>query len=215
METGLKLRIITPREEARLSVAGCVNLLDHDMDAALVVDVGGGSTELSWIDLGRLTIDPDRRPPHPERLPIEAWLSIPVGVVSLAERFPEDRTDPEQWFRRMVEAVKAELSAFTRADFLKPVFQAGRAHLVGTSGAITSLAGLHLKLARYERMRVDGLWMTRGECEAAAEGLLRLDAGQRAAQPCIGPDRADLVLARSCGRASGCGWPTGACARAC
>lgn len=198
-ETGLHLSVISPKEEARLSVAGCVTLLDRSADAALVVDVGGGSTELSWIDLGRLSLDPDRRPPHPQRLPIEAWLSIPTGVVTLADRFPEPPDDVagrrEAWFRVMVEAVKAELAAFDRADALRPVFEAGRAQLIGTSGAITSLAGLHLGLPRYERARVDGLWMTRADCEAAAGRLMQMDAGERALQPCIGPDRADLVLA--------------------
>ena len=194
-ETGLKLDIITPREEARLSVAGCVTLLDQTAEAALVVDVGGGSTELSWVDLRELKLDPSRRPPHPERLPIKAWLSIPVGVVTLADRFPEDRQLRRQWFREMTEAVKAEIEGFTRADELRPLFEAGRAHLIGTSGAITSLAGLHLELPRYERARVDGLWMTRDQCEAAAERLMQLEPAERAAQPCIGPDRADLVLA--------------------
>jgi exopolyphosphatase/guanosine-5'-triphosphate,3'-diphosphate pyrophosphatase len=194
-ETGLRLRIITPQEEARLSVAGCVSLLDRQADAALVVDVGGGSTELSWVDLGQLKIDPDRRPPHPARLPIRAWLSIPLGVVTLADEFPEGSTPRSEWFRTMVEAVKAKIAPFTRADGLKTTFESGRAHLIGTSGAITSLAGLHLGLARYERARVDGLWMTREECEAAAGRLMELDAKGRAAEPCIGPDRADLVLA--------------------
>ena len=194
-ETGLRLAIISPREEARLSVAGCVNLLDRETAAALVVDVGGGSTELSWIDLSQLKLDPDRRPPHPARLPIRAWLSIPVGVVTLADRFPEGAGPREAWFRAMVEAVKGEIAPFDRADDMKPVFAAGRAHLIGTSGAITSLAGLHLGLERYERSRVDGLWMTRGECEAAAGRLMQMDARGRAAQPCIGPDRSDLVLA--------------------
>ena len=195
VETGLHLHVITPREEARLSVAGCVNLLDRGCEAALVVDVGGGSTELSWVDLSELKLDPDRRPPHPERLPIKAWLSIPIGVVTLAERFPEDRDGRQEWFRAMVEAVKAEIAPFRRADDLRPVFDADRAHLIGTSGAITSLAGLHLDLPRYERSRVDGLWMTRRDCEVAAERLIALTAGERAEQPCIGPDRADLVLA--------------------
>ena len=194
-ETGLRLAIISPREEARLSVAGCVNLLDRDTTAALVLDVGGGSTELSWIDLSQLRLDPDRRPPHPASLPIRAWLSVPIGVVTLADRFPEGPTGRGQWFRAMVEAVKAQVASFDRADELKPVFQAGDAHLIGTSGAITSLAGLHLGLERYDRSKVDGLWMTRTDCEAAAERLMLMDAPERAAQPCIGPDRADLVLA--------------------
>ncbi len=194
-ETGLKLHIITPQEEARLSVAGCVSLLDREAQAALVVDVGGGSTELSWVDLSELRFDPDRRPPHPARLPIKAWMSIPIGVVSLADKFPEDVDQRQAWFRAMVEEVKSRIAAFHGADALKPVFEAGRAHLIGTSGAITSLAGLHLGLPRYERSLVDGLWMTRQDCEAAAEQLIHLSPKERAAKPCIGPDRADLVLA--------------------
>jgi exopolyphosphatase/guanosine-5'-triphosphate,3'-diphosphate pyrophosphatase len=186
-ETGVRLQIIPPQEEARLSVTGCLNLLDRRMDAALVVDVGGGSTELSWVDL--TDAPPSGMPP------IRAWLSVPIGVVTLAERFPEGETATEGWFRSMVETVKAEIAAFRRADPMKPVFEADRAHLVGTSGAITSLAGMHLDLPRYDRNRVDGIWMSRDECDAAAGRLLRLNARERADQPCIGPDRADLVLA--------------------
>jgi len=186
-ETGVKLQIISPQEEARLSVTGCLNLLDNRHEAALVVDVGGGSTELSWVDLKGVA--PGAAPP------VRAWLSVPIGVVTLAERFPEGEVATEGWFRQMVEHVKAEIFAFKRADPLKPIFDADRAHLVGTSGAITSLAGMHLRLPRYDRNQVDGIWMSRGECEAAAGGLLALNSAERAAQPCIGPDRADLVLA--------------------
>jgi exopolyphosphatase/guanosine-5'-triphosphate,3'-diphosphate pyrophosphatase len=186
-ETGLRLQIIPPQEEARLSVAGCLNLIDRTSDAALVVDVGGGSTELSWVDL--------RGAPPTGQPPLKAWLSIPIGVVTLAERFPEGATATEAWFRAMVDTVRAEIAAFERAEPLREVFEADRGHLIGTSGAITSLAGLHLELPRYDRNQVDGIWMTRGECEAAADRLLALTTVERARQPCIGPDRADLVLA--------------------
>ena len=186
-ETGLKLQVISPREEARLSVAGCRNLLDYSAEVALVLDVGGGSTELSWVDLRGA--DPEAMPP------VRAWLSIPLGVVSLAEHFPEKRPGDEGWYRAMVDHVRAELDAFRHADALRPVFDEGRAHLVGTSGAITSLAGLHLGLRRYDRSKVDGLWLEEGDCSAAARRLLALDPQARAAEPCIGPDRADLVLA--------------------
>jgi exopolyphosphatase/guanosine-5'-triphosphate,3'-diphosphate pyrophosphatase len=186
-ETGLKLQIISPQEEARLSVAGCLNLIDRTADAALVVDVGGGSTELSWVEL--------KGAPPTGTPPMRAWLSIPMGVVTLAERFPEGEQGTEDWFRQMVDTVKAEIGAFRRADPMRPVFDADRAHLIGTSGAITSLAGLHLDLPRYDRSRVDGIWMTRAECDAAAARLLQLSPKGRAEQPCIGPDRADLVLA--------------------
>ena len=192
-QTGLRLSIISPQEEARLSVIGCLNLLDLGARAALVVDVGGGSTEMSWVDL--TGPGPDAARVAPWRPPIKAWLSIPIGVVTLAERFPEGAIDGDIWFRAMVEAMKTEIARFTGAEEYRAVFAAGLAHLVGTSGAITSLAGLHLGLARYDRSRVDGLWMTRAECDAVTRRLAALTVGERAAQPCIGPDRADLVMA--------------------
>jgi len=186
--TGIALSIISPHEEAQLSVAGCSNLIDAESDAALVLDVGGGSTELAWLDLR--TWRPDRGLP-----PIAAWLSIPIGVVTLAERFPEGETASDGWYRAMVEAVKAPIASFAAAEPLRDLFNAGSSHLIGTSGAITSLAGLHLRLPRYERSKVDGLWMTRTECEDVRARLTALTTRERAAQPCIGPDRADLVLA--------------------
>jgi len=186
-EAGIALEVISPQEEARLSVAGCVNLIDREARAALILDVGGGSTELSWLDLTKARGD---GPP-----PILAWLSIPIGVVTLAERFPEARPGEAAWYREMVESMKTPIVAFERANGLKGAFDAGEAHLIGTSGAITSLAGIHLNLHRYDRNRVDGLWMTPAECEATAERLLAQAPAERAKQPCVGPDRADLVLA--------------------
>ncbi|MGR4864632.1 Ppx/GppA phosphatase family protein [Caulobacter sp. LARHSG274] len=194
-ETGLRLQIITPKEEAQLSVAGCMSLFDREAEAALVVDVGGGSTELSWVDLKGGGLDAKPRQFAAWRLPIKAWLSIPIGVVTLAERFPEGERVEEGWFRAMVDDVKARIEAFPHAEPMRGLFESGRAHMVGTSGAITSLAGLHLGLPRYDRNVVDGLWMHRSECEAAADRLLALNARERALEPCIGADRADLVLA--------------------
>jgi len=192
-ETGVKLQVISPKEEARLSVAGCLGLLDRKADAALVLDVGGGSTELSWVDLRDVAVDGPRL--SADRLPIKAWVSTPVGVVTLAERFPEPDPPTEAWFRDMVEHVKGHLCAFTSAEEFRDIFAEGRAHLIGTSGAITSLAGLHLGLRRYERAKVDGLWLERKDCEKATDRLMALGAKARAGEPCIGPDRADLVLA--------------------
>ena len=195
-ETGLKLEVITPKQEAQLSVAGCLNLFDRDgADAALVIDVGGGSTELSWVDLTDVGLDGQAGRFEPHRLPIRAWLSMPVGVVSLAERFPEAAGDPDTWFQAMVDDVKRRVIAFPHAEKMRQVFTGGRTHMVGTSGAITSLAGIHLGLRRYQRNLVDGLWMTRDDCERAADRLMEMGPAGRAAESCIGPDRADLVLA--------------------
>jgi exopolyphosphatase/guanosine-5'-triphosphate,3'-diphosphate pyrophosphatase len=94
----------------------------------------------------------------------------------------------------MVDAFKARIVC-PEAEVLRAAFGAGQGQIVGTSGAITSLAGIHLGLKRYDRQRVDGLWMTRADCEATAGKLLALDIKGRALEPCIGPERADLVLA--------------------
>jgi len=185
--TGLALRIIDPVEEARLAVEGCLNLFDDKAEVILVVDVGGGSTELSWLvrDNGRLST--------------VGWMSAPVGVVTLAERHPEpvgsSRAAMEVWYEAMVVDMGAALAASPVDPALRERFVAGQAQLIGTSGAITSLAGVHLGLRRYQRNLVDGLWMTRGDCEAAADRLKALGPEGRAAESCIGPDRADLVLA--------------------
>ena len=182
--TGLRLRIIDPVEEARLSVEGCLNLIDPQAEAALIIDVGGGSTELSWL----------RR--SDGELRTVGWMSAPLGVVSLAERHPEPEGAGEAWFEAMVADMGAALAAggFEDPEF-RQIFAQGRGHLVGTSGAITSLAGVHLNLRRYQRDLVDGLWMTRGDCEAAAAKLKAMGPTGRAREACIGPDRADLVLA--------------------
>ena len=182
--TGLRLRIIDPAEEARLAVEGCLNLIDAKAEAVLIIDVGGGSTEMSW--LKRDGAD----------WTTTAWMSAPLGVVTLAERHPEPADAGEAWYEAMVADMGAAIAAGGVSDpAMLELFRQDRAHLVGTSGAITSLAGIHLNLPRYNRDRVDGLWMTRGDCEAAAERLKALGPDGRAKEACIGPDRADLVLA--------------------
>lgn len=194
-ETGLDLEVISPKEEAELALAGCLGLLDSNLESALVVDVGGGSTELIWVDLRAPGLMQCEGQFQPSQLPIQSWVSIPLGIVTLAERFPEPEADQDRWFEAMVAAFRTPLEAFREADRLRPIFEAGRAHMVGTSGAITSLAGLHLQLPRYDRSKVDGLWMTCEDCETVRRQLQTLTLQQRTQLTYIGPDRADLVLA--------------------
>ncbi len=182
--TGLKLRIIEPAEEARLSVEGCLNLFDPQAAAVLVVDVGGGSTEMSWVVRDGAAMR------------TVAWMSVPLGVVTLAERHPEPEGAGPDWYEAMVRDMAEAIAAGDGAAHgVRSLFAGSDAHMVGTSGAITSLAGIHLGLRRYQRDKVDGLWMTRADCERAADKLMALGHRGRAAEACIGPDRADLVVA--------------------
>jgi len=192
LETGLKFDLITPREEARLATLGCLNLIDRSMEVCLVVDIGGGSTELSFIDAAAFTRrEKDKRFPPP---PIRAWSTTPVGVVTLAERHPETEPRPD-WFDGMKASVHDQLADISGVEQFRSAFERGKAQIIGTSGTVTSIAGVHLKLPYYERSKVDGLWISRDEAKGAIGRLLSQTPKERALEPCIGPERADLVLA--------------------
>jgi exopolyphosphatase/guanosine-5'-triphosphate,3'-diphosphate pyrophosphatase len=187
-ETGLRLETISPAEEARLAVAGCAALIDDQAERALIVDIGGGSTELSWVSAAGAARDPLGA--H-----IQAWTSLPDGVVTLAER-PNARWHDPHWRARTVGELTDQIVRLSAAVGAGDgaCFAEGRSHLLGASGTITSLAGVHLDLPRYQRNRVDGLWMTPQDARTAAARMAALDHAGRAAHPCIGPERADLVL---------------------
>lgn len=191
-ETGLTFETISPRVEARLSVMGCVNLIDRTKDVALVIDIGGGSTELSWVDVRRLNSEEDARLHRP---PISAWASLPIGVVNLSERYPEDHDDLVGWYARMKACVLENIREQDCETRFANVFKDGNGHLVGTSGTITSLAGVYLKLPYYQRDKVDGIWMDTKNIVDTARRLSALPLAERQKEPCIGEDRATMLTA--------------------
>ena len=192
-ETGLRLEIISTEEEARLSVFGCSPLIDRDAQACLVFDIGGGSTELSWIDLRGEEGAGGRRfpPPRPQ---IEAWTSLPFGVVNISET--HGRTDyTRAEYEALTDLIAERLARFDGADALAPAFRGGHGHFLGASGTVTCIAGVFLGLARYDRSQVDGLWLSADDVRETSERLRAMSHEARANQPCIGPERADLVVA--------------------
>jgi exopolyphosphatase/guanosine-5'-triphosphate,3'-diphosphate pyrophosphatase len=195
-ETGLKLEIVGRETEARLAVSGCASLLDRNCDWALVFDIGGGSSELIWLDLTRLGRQ-SRRTLH-DRVGVQtciaAWTSLPIGVVSLAERHG-GREVTQQSYEAMVDDVMVALKGFeSQHRFGERVAQSS-AHFLGTSGTVTTISGIHLKLPHYERARVDGCWLTEQDVRTVSADLIAMSYAERVAQPCIGHERADLVLA--------------------
>jgi exopolyphosphatase/guanosine-5'-triphosphate,3'-diphosphate pyrophosphatase len=183
-EVGLDLEIVDRRTEAHLAVSGCAILADPSAEAVVLFDIGGGSTEIAWLD------GPDIPAARDPCALIRAWDSLPVGVVNLAERFGGTHVDPAI-FEAMVADVLDKLAQF-RAAVGKPP---AKFHLLGTSGTVTTMAGIHLDLPRYDRRRVDGLWMSDDEAGRVIADLLAMDYAARSANGCIGRDRADLVLA--------------------
>ena len=188
-ELGLKLEIVDRQTEAALAVTGCADLIDGGSAGALMFDIGGGSSELAWLDFR------GGRPRAQGRMSasIRSWQSMPVGVVSIAEKFGGVDVTPEV-FEAMVEFVGTHLRQFRGREKLRQMIGTHPVHLIGTSGTVTTLAGLHLGLERYERQKVDGLWMRREQVDETMRALLGMPFERRVAHPCIGKDRADLVL---------------------
>jgi exopolyphosphatase/guanosine-5'-triphosphate,3'-diphosphate pyrophosphatase len=183
-EVGLDLEIIDRKTEASLAATGCTPLIDPAVDGVILFDIGGGSSEL--VRLGPCT--PARRgPPGPR---IEGWVSVPLGVVTLAERHGGHQVT-RAIFEAMVQEVAERIAEFTAAHG----GDLARMHLLGTSGTVTTIAGVYLDLPRYDRRRVDGCWLEAAQVTGVVEGLLAMTFEERVANPCIGPERADLVLA--------------------
>ena len=191
-ETGISLEVISPRVESRLAVMGCVNLVDPTKDVSLVIDIGGGSTELSWVDVRKLRDDQANHRLH--RPPISAWASLPIGVVTLSELVPEIE-DKTVWYDQLRDVVRQKIKEQGCETRFTNLFQQGRGHLIGTSGTITSLAGIHLKLPYYQRAKVDGLWLRSADAVSVARDMGSRSFEDRAKEPCIGNDRASLLVA--------------------
>jgi exopolyphosphatase/guanosine-5'-triphosphate,3'-diphosphate pyrophosphatase len=194
-ETGLALEVIGRETEARLAASGCASLIDKKSDYVLIFDIGGGSSEFVWMDLknGRRA----KRISVEDRLrvqdSIQAWTSLPFGVVTLAERFDCGAPVIER-FEAMVRFIENKLIAFDDEHGISEQMSQARGHLLGTSGTVTTIAGLHLGLREYQRAKVDGCWLSAESIRTVSRRLLAMSARERAVEPCVGPERAELIL---------------------
>lgn len=189
-ETGLRLEIVSRETEARLAVSGCASLLDPGCEGALIFDIGGGSSEIALLEL-----KPGRRCcPLLAQECIRAWTSLPVGVVTLAEHFGGVHVTRDI-FEKMVAHVRGMLEPFEKQFNVSKHLCGRNTHLLGTSGTVTTIAGIHMELRRYDRSRVDGCWLTAEQASEVTDRLVDMSYDERVANPCIGVDRADLVLA--------------------
>ncbi len=201
-ETGLELEIIQTEEEARLAVISCAPLVSTRTEQLLVVDIGGGSTELVWIDLSSV---PHRDRPraimrlhagfHPAESPFPAakvvdWISVPLGVATLRDHFSDVEDDAAR-FALMSWYFEENLAEFApyKDEQQRQGFQ-----IVGTSGTVTTVAASHLGLKRYDRTKVDGLRMTSDQIDKVIRNYLALGPVGRRRDPRIGQDRQALIM---------------------
>src|SRR5271155_5031193 len=167
---GIELEIVDRETEAHLAAAGVGDLADKEARSTVMFDIGGGSSEIIW-----LAFDPRAARGANG---VKAWESLRLGVVSLAETVGGVDVSDEDFGAKVANEARC-----------------ARFHLLGTSGTVTTIAGVHLNLARYDRRAVDGLWLGRVEVDGAIKRLRAMSYAERAANACIGHERADLVLA--------------------
>ncbi|MBY0558596.1 MAG: Ppx/GppA family phosphatase [Hyphomicrobium sp.] len=191
----LDIEILTPELEAHLAVAGCATLIDAAADYVLVFDIGGGSSEIIWLDMTRLGTRRDVLTGRSDvNDAIVAWESLPVGVVTLAEHYGGRDVTPRT-FKAMSRAVTELLVPFEAKHRFSEQMAGKSVHFLGTSGTVTTIAGVKLGLERYDRKRVDGIWLDVSDIDDVTSTLLGQTYEERVMQPCIGRERADLVLA--------------------
>ncbi|MEE9250724.1 MAG: Ppx/GppA phosphatase family protein [Alphaproteobacteria bacterium] len=184
-ETGLELEIISSDEEAELALAGCAPLFDPGYSHGLVFDIGGGSTELMWVG----------RDGTGSALGLIASASLPFGVVNLSETHDARERMPREAYEAMIAKLATYLQAFDARHRIRRRIAEGGVQMLGTSGTVTTLAAIHLGLPRYDRSAVDGSYLGVDDIAAVNRKLLGMDGRERAAEPCVGPARADFVLA--------------------
>jgi exopolyphosphatase/guanosine-5'-triphosphate,3'-diphosphate pyrophosphatase len=188
--TGLELEIVDRETEARLAAMGSAALADSAAESVVLFDIGGGSCELVWLARGAGTDGKEASLSPAER--IRFWVSLKIGVVTLAEEFGGVEVS-DAAFEAMIDHAGRELSGF--AAMASGERRCRNFHLLGTSGTVTTIAGVFLGLSRYDRRRVDGLWMSSLQVDRTVASLRKMTFAERVANGCIGFERADLVLA--------------------
>lgn len=211
-ETGLSMDIITAEEEARLAVAGCAPLIDPEAEQLLVFDIGGGSTELIWIDMSGTPVARrenliralaplgrgrnETATARAAAAHISDWISIPMGVSTLHDRFARIE-DTRARFSAMSLHFEERLAPFGPYDTADPDALTRNLQIIGVSGTATTFGALHLGLRTYDRNKVDGLWLPADGAGIVADRLLDMDTGDRAQHPGIGRGRSELVISGS------------------
>ncbi len=184
-ETGLDLKILSHKDEAVLAFFGCAPLLDEQTDYGVMLDIGGGSTEILLVNI--------QQPLEPK---ISGWQSFPFGVMTLSEQEQADDMNASR-FNALVDELIPGFAAFAEEHHLLELSQNYRMQMVGCSGTVTTLGCIHRQLDRFDRQQIDGLTLDQQQIRSAIQTIRRMSSAQRAQHPCIGADRAPYILAGS------------------
>jgi exopolyphosphatase/guanosine-5'-triphosphate,3'-diphosphate pyrophosphatase len=181
-ETGIRFKTITSKEEGELTLAGCMPLLTKELPHVLMFDIGGGSTELIWLEK-KTSKDPN----------VIDILSLPFGVVSLAEEFGPNPLSSDD-IEKLINRIDTALNPFEDNHDIVSKITSGNVQVLGTSSTVTTMGSIYLNQSSYDRAQVDGLSIRYESIYAICKKLISLDIKALKNHPCIGPSRADLMV---------------------
>ncbi len=185
-ELGLDLEIIAPNEEALLALIGCSGVFQNNIPYGIAFDIGGGSTEVMWVSLSDNVKD----------FKVIDWISLPFGVVTLSDEYASHSTSP-RIYEQIIDKTTTALNLFAEKNNIAPYIENKQVQMVGTSGTVTTLAAIFLKLSRYDRHVIDGIYLRTQDLKDITQSILNMSPKQRNAHPCIGVGRSDLVITGS------------------
>ncbi|CAO5677640.1 MAG: Exopolyphosphatase 2 [Holosporales bacterium] len=189
-QAGISLEIISASEEARLAINGCSAVINSKIPYALVFDIGGGSTELAWVAVGR---EHSRRPGHNISYSVMGSISLPYGVVTISEEYGNHTSNPKIC-DELSGKIASELEVFFECHGIDSFVKAGQVQLIGTSGTVTTLAAMALNLKKYERSAIDGMILGVDDLTRVCDVIFQMSEKERFLHPCVGGGRTDLVI---------------------
>jgi exopolyphosphatase/guanosine-5'-triphosphate,3'-diphosphate pyrophosphatase len=187
--TGLAIDIISTEEEAGLAFRGCASLLKKTPRHALMIDIGGGSTEFMWVEVTEGEHHHLPLVPHH----VHHWFSLPYGVMNLSEKFGGAGVT-EIYFEEMVRYLSHQLHEADTGQRIAQMAAKNELQLLSTSGTVTTLAAIFLGLQRYERARIDGITLGTDKIRQSIDAILQMRASERFYHPCIGSERSDYII---------------------
>lgn len=189
-KTGLSIEIISTEEEANLAFQGCASLLKPEPPHALVMDIGGGSTEFMWVEVESSQQSSSSTLTSRK---VHQWFSLPFGVMNLSEKFG-GASFTEVYFEEMIDFLIQRLVALDEGKKIENAANSKNLQLLSTSGTVTTLAAIYLGLPRYERAKIDGITLSTEKLRQSIDAILHMRASERFNHPCIGSDRSDYII---------------------
>jgi exopolyphosphatase/guanosine-5'-triphosphate,3'-diphosphate pyrophosphatase len=146
-EIGVDLEVISPQEEARLVLKGCSGVISDEKNYGILMDIGGGSTEVVWLKINKGMTRPT--------ISVIDSISLPFGVVTISDTYTHSKNNQEI-YTVLRKNILSTIDTFMKKNNIRTNFSKGDVQVITSSGTTTTLGSLTLGLSTYDRSSVDG-----------------------------------------------------------